>query len=654
MSPTAKKILIVEDEKIVQMHLTRIIESSGHELVGAVGRSADALENAEHNRPDLVLMDIRLAHGDDGIECARKLSENTGAAIVFVTAHSDDETLARAMPVGAAGYLVKPFRAAEVSASISTALATREREKRSRDRERILTSAIGSFEEALIVLDSRGVIGFANPKGKLLADWTEIDGQDRTLLDCVDASERERTQAAISESLASGTALTLREVQLARNGAANIRLEHVAEAGEVCLLVTIRSSRSADPANEAASRDDSSPRLMVYSHDTFGLGHIRRCLNLVRAMTESIENLSTLIVTGSPVAHKFELPPRTDYLKLPAVRKVAPNSYEPRSLAMTDEGILTLRRNLLLRTIQDYKPNLLLVDHSPTGMNGELRPVLEHLRESGHCQRILGLRDIIDSPQRVAARWKKENMIEVLKRDYDHVVVYGAKNVYDTATEYALPDDLKRRTRFVNYVSQRTGSTDAVQVEREQGLVVVSIGGGDGGGDSIVRPFLEMMHAHAERLGIHAEVLLGPFVPEPLRRELRALAENTPAVLHDFIPDPTPLFARAELVISTAGYNVSAELLAHANRALLIPRVVHREEQLVRARRLAELGLVDFLHPRDATSEAIAHRVESALDDPTLSLASARANNVVPLDGAQQMTEFVRKLVARRVSANPG
>lgn len=650
MMTLAKKILVVEDEKIVQLHLSKIVESTGHELVGAVSRSAEALESARRTKPDLVLMDIRLAGGDDGIECARQISAKWDASIVFITAHSDSETLARAIPIEANGYLVKPFRAAEVAVSITTALANREREQRARRRDRALSSAVDALEEALFVIDAKGDIGFANPQGKTLANWSEHSGKRKSLVECIAANDRDRFQGSLQRALTSEVVVTLSRVELAdcTGRASRVRIEPVAESDSDSLLVTLSSTAGEEHAQDH-HRDDSAPRLLVYSHDTFGLGHIRRCMNLVRAMSERIEDLSTLIVTGSPVAHKFELPPRTDYLKLPAVRKTAPGAYEPRSLAMSDNGILTLRRNLLVRTVRDYSPNLLLVDHSPTGMNGELLPVLKHLRESGNCTRILGLRDIIDSPERVAKRWEKENMISVLRQNYDRVVVYGSRKVYDTAENYGFPEDLARRTCFVNYVSQNS-STAEVKTEPaiERGLVVVSIGGGDGGGDSIVRPFLEMLRTHSERLNIHAEVLLGPFVPAALRTELRALAEGSPVVLHDFISDPTPLFARAELVISTAGYNVSAELLAHAQRALLIPRVVHREEQLIRASRLAEMGLTDFLHPNEASPDAMAERISAALSMCEFPLAKARAENRVPLDGAARMAEFVEELASAR------
>ena len=653
MTLRSKQIMVVEDERIVQMHLAKIVQSTGHHLIGSVERSQDAIDLARQQRPDLVLMDIRLGEGDDGIECAKVLTREHGAAIVFITAHSSMETLTRAMPVGAAGYLVKPFRVAEVSASITSALATRERERRAHDRERALSSAVDALEEAIFVLDSKGTIGFANPRGKKLSGWSENGDGPNSLFQTLDGEQRLRLQACMTQALGSHRPQELEALCLESEPQTpyDARLELISESEEDCLLVTLR--RAQDPlAQLPGTREPglhaSGSRLLVYSHDTFGLGHIRRCMNLIRAMSERVEDLCTLLVTGSPMAHRFELPPRTDYLKLPAVRKVAPDAYEPRSLGMSEKGILTLRRNLLERTIGDYSPDFLLVDHSPTGMNGELIPALNSLRVSGGCQRILGLRDIIDSPARVAKLWQETDMFNVLRQNYDHIVVYGSESVYDTTREYGFPEDLRERTQHVNYVSQeRSPGGSAPQAELEAGLVVVSIGGGDGGGETVVRPFLEMMQASAAQLGIHAEVLLGPFVDPKERAAFQELAAGTPVVLRDFVPDPLPLFARAELVISTAGYNICAELLAHAHRALLIPRVVHREEQLIRARRLAEMGLVEFLHPEQASSSALTEIVSKLLAQTESPLERCREAGAVPLDGAERMAEFLLSLMRK-------
>ena len=131
---TPRKILIVEDELIIQMHLSRIVEAAGHVVSGTAISSEEALESAHDSPPDLVLIDIHLRGSVDGIETARELRNKYNCAVVFATAHADDSTLERAESVGAAGYVVKPFTTAAVRAAITTALASRDRIHRAEQR----------------------------------------------------------------------------------------------------------------------------------------------------------------------------------------------------------------------------------------------------------------------------------------------------------------------------------------------------------------------------------------------------------------------------------------------------------------------------------------------------------------------------------------
>ncbi|MFQ5510617.1 MAG: sigma-54-dependent transcriptional regulator [Candidatus Krumholzibacteriia bacterium] len=118
---SGKKILVVEDESIVQLHLRKILTELGYEVSGVATNAADALETAADAPPDLVLMDIRLQGERDGIDTARELKKRHGVSVVFLTAHADKETVARTQEVGAVGYIVKPFNQEEVRAVLMTA-----------------------------------------------------------------------------------------------------------------------------------------------------------------------------------------------------------------------------------------------------------------------------------------------------------------------------------------------------------------------------------------------------------------------------------------------------------------------------------------------------------------------------------------------------
>ena len=118
------------------------------------------------------------------------------------------------------------------------------------------------------------------------------------------------------------------------------------------------------------------PRVVLYSHDTFGLGHLRRSRALAEAITASDPSASALILTGSPVAGRFAFPTRVDHVRLPGVIKRSDGSYASRTLGMGIEETTELRANLILSTVETYAPDILIVDKEPCGFRGELLPTL--------------------------------------------------------------------------------------------------------------------------------------------------------------------------------------------------------------------------------------------------------------------------------------
>jgi predicted glycosyltransferase len=378
---------------------------------------------------------------------------------------------------------------------------------------------------------------------------------------------------------------------------------------------------------------DKKVRFLLYSHDTFGLGHLRRALALATHFTATLPNAEVLIVTGSPLAHSFALPPRTDYVKLPAVTKLSSGTYRARNLDLEFAAIRDLRATLLRETARAYRPNVFLVDHAPQGLKGEVLPTLALLRDTQpQCLRVLGLRDIMDASYVVRQAWREEGIYQTLEHDYDLVLVYGSQKLYDIGAEYALPASVDRRVRYCGYLD-RVADEDTLDAPTRldprafalryelfssaDRLVALTAGGG---GDAF-----PLMHAYL--LGLQrlpalpfASVLLtGPLMAEAEQRELRDLAATLPAGtvrIESFLSDPLPLLRAADLVVAMAGYNTTCELLALRQRALLVPRATPRQEQLIRASLLARHGLVQMLHPDMLTPETLIERVQQSLLQP--------------------------------------
>ena len=116
------RILLVEDERIVALAMQRRLTRLGYDVVGSASRSEEAMTLARTLQPDLVLMDVHLRDGSDGIETARAIRTERPVPVVFLTALSDGGTIARAALAGAAGYVVKPYEDRELQTRIAAAL----------------------------------------------------------------------------------------------------------------------------------------------------------------------------------------------------------------------------------------------------------------------------------------------------------------------------------------------------------------------------------------------------------------------------------------------------------------------------------------------------------------------------------------------------
>ena len=374
-------------------------------------------------------------------------------------------------------------------------------------------------------------------------------------------------------------------------------------------------------------------RFLLYGHDSFGLGHLRRMLSLATHFTATMPDVEVLIVTGSPLAHSFTLPPRTDYVKLPAVTKSDTGAYQARSLDLEFATIRNLRAALLTETARTYRPDVFLVDHAPQGLKGEVLPTLAMLRnQQPQCLRVLGLRDIIDASHVVRRAWREEGVYHTLEHGYDLILVYGSQAVYDVGAEYGLPPAVNARVRYCGYLDRVSDNTteDATAPAPPRGgtprdrwsssdepLVVLTAGGG-GDGFTLMRAYLTGLKS-LPSIPFASVVLTGPLMDEAERRKLHDLAAALPPEkvhMESFLADPLPLLRTADLVVAMAGYNTTCELLALHQRALLVPRTAPRQEQLIRASVLAERGLVQMLHPELLTPDRLIESVQTALAQP--------------------------------------
>jgi predicted glycosyltransferase len=381
------------------------------------------------------------------------------------------------------------------------------------------------------------------------------------------------------------------------------------------------------------------PGVMFYSHDTYGLGHLRRTL-LLAGFLRSRRPLSQLIVTGSALAHRFRFPPGTDYIKLPSVVKVAAGRYEPRFLGLSFEAIRELRRDLLLGAARHFQPRLLIVDNVPSGLKRELVPTLELLKSSS-CRLVLGLRDIVDEPRWVRHAWAQDGSYELLDSVYDQIVIYGERELYDPVSEYGFSPAAAAKTRFVGYLRREPPRSSPGELREALGidskhLVLIMAGGGEDG-YHLMRSVLEAIRFAGGGSRFECVLLGGPLMPVDQRAEVLARAHDRSIRYIDFVDDVASYVEAADAVVSMGGYNSVCELLSLGKPALIVPRVSPRREQLIRARILSDHGLVRMLHPTEVEPARLLRQIEKLLENgrrPTL-----------PMNGLPAAAEAVDELL---------
>src|SRR5439155_638875 len=278
------------------------------------------------------------------------------------------------------------------------------------------------------------------------------------------------------------------------------------------------------------------PKILLYSHDTFGLGNIHRTLLLSDALRRAFPAAAVLIITGSPVIHALRIPEAIDYLKLPCLDRVAADRYEPRFLSTFAKEVKRMRRAVIPRAALGFGPRMMIVHKRPLGGDGGL--------------------------------------------------------------------------------------------------------GGGGDGSDVVDAYLEGLLGLPRRLMLQTTIVFGPQMPERRRRATLERFGHLPDVaFFDFEPDLVRRYAEADVVVSMAGYSTVCELLSWRRRAVLVPRAAPVREQLIRARRFAELGYFDIVEPGELEPNLLIGKVRAALGrEPTPTLA-------VDLNGLPRIVERVQAML---------
>jgi predicted glycosyltransferase len=384
------------------------------------------------------------------------------------------------------------------------------------------------------------------------------------------------------------------------------------------------------PATAPGSAPAAPARIALYSHDSTGLGHVRRNLLLAQHLSEAGHDV--LIVSGSPEAAAMPRPPCTDIVTLPALGKDEHGAYRARHFRMGIHELTTIRRAILTSTLGGFAPDLLVVDRHARGFRGELEPALERLTDT---RVVLGMRDVIDAAPVVRREWHDQRIAAALQRWYDEIWLYGDARLHHPLDDAGLLAPVP--VTPVGYLNASRPSP-AVQdsVPNDRPFVLCMLGGGADG----ARAATAVADAPLPE-GLGLVVVTGPQMPAEDRSRLQALDRRRPELtVLTFAHDPAALLARAHAAVVMGGYNTVCEVLASQTPALVLPRAEPRLEQHLRARALADAGLLDMLPLARADGRSIGRWLRDA------GAGGRHARHGADLDGLNRIGQRVHDLLA--------
>jgi ATP-binding cassette, subfamily B, bacterial len=381
--------------------------------------------------------------------------------------------------------------------------------------------------------------------------------------------------------------------------------------------------------------DGRSPqRVLFYSHNGVGVGHLQRQLDLATAYHGRHPDSAVLLVTGSRGASMFEFPDGVDYLKLPGLRMVDRyRNWEPRDLPLPIETVIEMRAETLRETVRNFVPDLLVADFMPAGPYGELLPALDELDRQGGGA-IAGFRDIVDEPNFVRGLWQETGVYETLRNHYAEVCVYGDPAVLDFG-EYGLGPAAGIPVHYCGYLGRPEPEPRRAP---EPSPYVLATSGGGADGSIVLDQFLHATELLRPEHGGRWLAVSGPLMADDDHDRLVRLGARFGVEVRRLVPELRREIAEADCIVAMAGYNTVCDVLSYRRPAVLVPRPGPSHEQSLRADRLQDWNAAEIIRSPQLSSLQMANAIRSVLScgeppTPPVSLDGVR-NTLDVLDTA--------------------
>ena len=357
-------------------------------------------------------------------------------------------------------------------------------------------------------------------------------------------------------------------------------------------------------------------KIIYYCQHIWGVGHFFRTLEICKALVDN----EVILITGGPEV-TVALPEHVRSFRLPGL--MTDRNYDglfPTDPGSSLEDVRCARKQKLLELFEAERPDLFIVELYPFGRKAfrfELDPILEEIRAGRfHDTKVLcSLRDILvekDDPISYEAR-----VVDTLNRNFDALLIHADPDLIKLDRTFSRMGDLQIPIVYTGYISpepphaSRLGLRGQLKIDPDAFLIVASAGGGKAG-IVLLDPLVKSLEYLNLKHPVHLRVFTGPFMPE---EEFESLAQrnNSNIKVKRFTSRFLQYMSTADISVSMGGYNTCMNILATGVSALIWP-YPGDHEQVLRATRLADLGIAAVVREKDLQPKLMADLIKQQLE----------------------------------------
>lgn len=385
-------------------------------------------------------------------------------------------------------------------------------------------------------------------------------------------------------------------------------------------------------------------KVLIYSHDSFGLGHLRRCRAIAHSLVDKYKGMSVMIISGSPIISQFDFKSRVSFITVPGVLKLRNGDYTSLGLHVDLSETMAMRASMIQHSAEVFAPDIFIVDKEPLGLRGEVENTLRWLKVRG-AKNILGLRDVMDDSEALQNEWQRKNVVPALEKLYDEIWIYGSESIGNPIQGIELSEFARNKMCYLGYLKRTAPSSGyiAPKYKQEDYKYILVTPGGGGDGELLVDWVLRAYEQSTETPLMKSVIVLGPFMTKIAQRKFRKRAMSLSNVeIKIFENEIEMLMIYAEGIVAMGGYNTFCEILSFDKKAILVPRETPRLEQRIRANYAEERKLTSMLLYEDSEDTG---KMKLALENLPSQPLPSNVNAEKLLTGLDRVNDRVEKIL---------